>query len=337
MREHALLAGALLDQPNTFRRLVDELIEAAHEFRQDPIRYLTSITSAARGGDYRRARLRLGLAIAVLVYALFFAAMLVLWTVSRHPSGTIAVHPPRISWWIPPYSPPRVNALTNTNDDREAHGGGGGGRDNQQLPSVGEIPAASLTPPVIAPVPEPPVNQATLPVMETVLLDPQMQPRRDELAPTGLRDGVVGPPSSGPGSGRGMGGGQDGGMGPGKGPGVGPGEGGNCCGGNNQIGNPRWARSAQPAVDSRPVLLNNPRPLYTEEARKNKIQGSVRVRLLVGADGTVKEVAVVSGLSDGLTEQAIKAAYQMRFTPAMKNGRALAYWLGNVVVEFNLR
>jgi protein TonB len=83
--------------------------------------------------------------------------------------------------------------------------------------------------------------------------------------------------------------------------------------------------------------LNNPRPFYTEEARVSKVQGVVRVRLLVGADGRVKEVVVKSGLPHGLTEQAILAAHQMRFTPAIKGGVPVSYWLGNVVIEFNIR
>jgi TonB family protein len=77
--------------------------------------------------------------------------------------------------------------------------------------------------------------------------------------------------------------------------------------------------------------------LFTEEARKNKVQGVVRVRILVDSNGAVREVILKRGLPDGLNEQAIRAAYQMRFIPAMKNGQAVSYWLNNVDVEFNLR
>jgi protein TonB len=85
------------------------------------------------------------------------------------------------------------------------------------------------------------------------------------------------------------------------------------------------------------VLLNQPRPFYTEEARRNKVQGVVRVRILIETSGAVKEVVVTRGLPDGLSEQAIRAAYQMRFKPAMKSGQPVSYWLSNVEVEFNLR
>ena len=91
------------------------------------------------------------------------------------------------------------------------------------------------------------------------------------------------------------------------------------------------------SVDSKPALLNRPQPLYTEEARKNKIQGTVRVRVLVGADGRVKRASIVTGLPDGLNEMALQAAHRMLFRPATKNGQPVAYWVNNVLIEFNIR
>jgi hypothetical protein len=37
-----------------------------------------------------------------------------------------------------------------------------------------------------------------------------------------------------------------------------------------------------------------------------------------------------------LNEEAISAAYKMRFKPAMKDGQPVAYWVP-VEIEFNLR
>ena len=151
---------------------------------------------------------------------------------------------------------------------------------------------------------------------------------------TGLPNGVPGPPSAGPGSDGGMGVGSGGGMGPGNGRGVGPGNGYNMGGGDPRLG----GGSGGPAtsVDTKPIALNSPQPRYTEEARKNKIQGNVTARVLVGSDGQVKQVKIQRGLPDGLDEQAIQAAYQLRFKPAMKNGQPVAYWIP-VLIEFNLR
>jgi TonB family protein len=138
----------------------------------------------------------------------------------------------------------------------------------------------------------------------------------------------------GPGSGGGMGVGKEGGMGPGNGRGVGPGSGYNMGGGDPRLSGGSGAPAT--SVDTRPIPLNSPQPRYTEKARNNKIEGSVTLRVLVGADGLVNQVRVVRGLPDGLDEQAIQAAYQLRFKPAMKAGKPVAYWLP-VIVEFNLR
>jgi len=132
-----------------------------------------------------------------------------------------------------------------------------------------------------------------------------------------------------------MGDGKGGGMGPGDGAGVGPGRGGNMGGGDMALGG--GSRNAPAtSVDQRPALLNNPSPRYTEEARKNKIQGTVVARVLIGTDGSVKQVRITRGLPDGLDEMAIQAAYQMRFRPAMKSGQPVSFWQ-SVQIEFNLR
>jgi TonB family protein len=219
--------------------------------------------------------------------------------------------------------------------EKKAGGGGGGGRNTPTPASKGQLPKFSLTPPLIAPRPEPTPRPPSLPVPETVMVDPRLEPKRDELAVTGLPTGVPGPPSAGPGSGGGMGDGKGGGMGPGDGRGVGPGTGFNTGGGDPRLGGGSGAPAT--VVDSRPILLNRPEPRFTEDARKNKIQGVVYLRLLVGADGAVKQAKISRGLPDGLDEQAIQAAYQMRFKPAMKSGQPVAFWLNNVQIEFNLR
>ena len=82
--------------------------------------------------------------------------------------------------------------------------------------------------------------------------------------------------------------------------------------------------------------MNKPHPNYTEEARKNKIQGTVRARVLVGADGVVKKVQIVRGRQDGLDEEAIRAVYQVRFRAATKNGQPVAFYV-NFEVDFTLR
>ena len=94
--------------------------------------------------------------------------------------------------------------------------------------------------------------------------------------------------------------------------------------------------SAVSVVDQKPVRLRAPTPRYTEAARANKIQGTVTMRVLVGADGEVKQVRVVRGLPHGLTEQAIEAARQAKFKPAMKDGKPVPHWV-LIEMDFNIR
>ncbi len=74
-----------------------------------------------------------------------------------------------------------------------------------------------------------------------------------------------------------------------------------------------------PIPDRPPIFLYFGRPNYTEEARRKKIEGNVSVRLRLEADGTIGEVQVVSGLGEGLDEEAIKSMRQILFLPAISS------------------
>jgi len=66
-------------------------------------------------------------------------------------------------------------------------------------------------------------------------------------------------------------------------------------------------------------MIVKPAPPYTEMARRNQTQGAVRVRVTFLASGGIGSVTPVSGLPDGLTEQAIAAASKIVFIPARRN------------------
>ena len=106
--------------------------------------------------------------------------------------------------------------------------------------------------------------------------------------------------------------------------------------GTIQISFPTPANVAAASVDVRPIPLNNPRPSYTNAARDNKTEGTIRTRALVGADGQVKDVRIVRGLPDGLNEEAIKCVMKIRFKPAMKDGNPVDYWIA-LDVLFDLK
>lgn len=85
-------------------------------------------------------------------------------------------------------------------------------------------------------------------------------------------------------------------------------------------------------VTTKARVLRKPEPQYTEAARKNGVVGTIVLRALFASDGTVKHFLVVSGLPDGLTERAIRAARLIKFTPATIDGRPVSMF---VQLEYN--
>jgi TonB family protein len=83
------------------------------------------------------------------------------------------------------------------------------------------------------------------------------------------------------------------------------------------------AKAAEPAVP-RTVpaqVLSKPIPLYTEEARKMKIEGEVLLEVVFESGGKVHVNKVIRGLGHGLDEAAIRAAEEIHFKPAMRDGQ----------------
>lgn len=214
----------------------------------------------------------------------------------------------------------------------KASGGGGGGRNQPTPASKGNLPQASLTQQIVMPNPEPPkIAHPSLPVAMTVYADPNALPQF-KGGQIGLPNGAEGPPSSGPGSGAGIGDGSGTGVGKGRGGGVGPGEGGNTGGGSMGLGGGGGVEEAGKNGAGKPTILYKERAKYTEEARQNKVQGTVLLSAIFTADGRITGIKVVRPLPDGLTEKAIEAAQKIRFQPATKNGAAISV---RAQIEFN--
>ena len=68
-------------------------------------------------------------------------------------------------------------------------------------------------------------------------------------------------------------------------------------------------------------ILSKPTPIYTQEARSMRIEGEVLLEAVLEASGTLHVVRVVRGLGHGLDDNAVKAAEQIHFKPAMKDGQ----------------
>jgi TonB family protein len=73
---------------------------------------------------------------------------------------------------------------------------------------------------------------------------------------------------------------------------------------------------------------------YTPEARENNVRGTVALRALFQADGTISDITIVRGLPHGLNEKAIEAAQKVRFRPAVKDGKPVSVY-GNLEFTFN--
>ena len=89
---------------------------------------------------------------------------------------------------------------------------------------------------------------------------------------------------------------------------------------------------APPTVRSRPAeaaaaktipaeIVSKPVPIYTDEARSLKIQGEVLLEVVLEASGKLRIVRVVRGLGHGLDDAAVRAAEQIRFKPALRDGQ----------------
>ena len=227
----------------------------------------------------------------------------------------------------------------------KAGGGGGGGREEAKPASFGKTPQASLDiPQVVAPdVKPPPIKNPALPVAATIVADPLLIPPDARVLPYGDPKSKSTDPSSGTGSGSGIGSGTGSGIGSGEGPGFGPGRGGNTGGGDRRDGGGGPGGGGGGGnqiytgrdVTTKARLLSKPEPQYTEDARKNQITGTVVLKVVFASNGSVTNIRTVSGLPFGLTEKAIAAARQIKFTPATKDGQPVSMWM-QLEYNFNL-
>jgi TonB family protein len=239
-------------------------------------------------------------------------------------------------------------------------GGGGGGRNVPLPPARAErrvIPKlvrkiSSPVPPVRK-APPPPVTEPPRPVeppkidpppAEPPRVDPPAPPRPDpppaqtvkapvmpSPADAATRAGALDPratqtASPGPGAGGGIGTGSGPGIGEGRGAGLGAGDGGGTGGGPFRPGS---------GIDP-PMLVREVKPLYTDEARKQSIEGDVLLEVIVRRDGSVGSMRVLRRLGAGLDERAMEAVRQWRFTPAHRQGAAVDV-VAEISVEFRLR
>jgi TonB family protein len=227
----------------------------------------------------------------------------------------------------------------------KASGGGGGGQQDILPPQQGRIPPPSEIPAKIPTTP--PLRPPSLPVAG-INIDPALYKNQpyDRFGDPRSQSQAT---SAGSGTGNGIGTGTGAGIGQGNGEGFGPGNkrnmgggdpgdgGGGPGGGSGNNGGLDYANHVfnPKDVNVKARILSRPEPQYTEEARKNQVSGTVVLRAVFSSSGQVTGIRAVSGLPNGLTERAIAAARQIRFTPAMKDGHAVSQYI-QIEYNFNL-
>lgn len=79
--------------------------------------------------------------------------------------------------------------------------------------------------------------------------------------------------------------------------------------------------SSKVVIQNAPLqVLSKPRANYTEAARQNQVQGTITLRVTFLDSGEIGSISTLNALPNGLTEQAVAAAREMKFEPARKDG-----------------
>lgn len=83
------------------------------------------------------------------------------------------------------------------------------------------------------------------------------------------------------------------------------------------------------------LLLHKVQPVYPETARRNRIQGVVLLKAIIGRDGRISELTPISGPKE-LIPTAIGAVEQWRYKPYVANGEPVEVQT-EITVNFQLK
>jgi periplasmic protein TonB len=203
-------------------------------------------------------------------------------------------------------------------NDRASLGHNGGGGEHDPIPATHGFLAPRSSSQLAAPrLPDNATHILAVPVSTP---DHDAPPIIEAVPQLGLPWMPNDTNSAGPGKDGGIGSGDKGGMGDNSGIDAGEGE----------SGIP-YSRGM-----TMPVCVTCPNPLYTDEARKVKVQGAVTLRVLVGADGRAAQIHVARGVGYGLDDRAAQTVRGWTFAPARDAARrAVPVWI-TIEVVFRL-
>ena len=81
------------------------------------------------------------------------------------------------------------------------------------------------------------------------------------------------------------------------------------------------------ASSEKPTLVKYVAPEYPEMARLSQLEGTVIVKVLVGADGNVKDAQVIQGVHPLLNKAARDAAMKAKFIPGKQRNIPVKAWM----------
>lgn len=187
-------------------------------------------------------------------------------------------------------------------------------------PAAMETPPTPAVSPAAAPQP-PPLSSAQIPakpLLRKTAERPKLAPAPQEAPRVQAQSGEESLPPAPAGSGA-----------------AGTEQGGGSAGASAQ--GPPGGGYALGDVDRRPALLHGAKPEYPPLARRNRVQGSVTVRMLVSAQGVPGEITVIKSDPSGVFDSnVLRAVSAWRYSPAMKDGRAVPVWV-TLPLHFSLQ
>ncbi len=234
--------------------------------------------------------------------AAFIAMVLVLADPGAGPKRPFSGEPRSLSPLT--YPAALIRTLTNPN------GGTGSGGDQNPIPATHGDPLPRSS--IVLVKPTLPENREHILPEPPTIFDPSAAPILTPTDKIGLAWMPNDTQSPGPGKGHGIGSKDgdtigDGGVGPG---GDGSGQG--------------------PYVPGfiAPGCAYCPYPTYTDEARHGKVQGSVTLAVLVGADGRAQDIRIVKGIGFGLDERAVETVRGWKFVAGRDGAKhPVAAWV----------
>ncbi len=79
-------------------------------------------------------------------------------------------------------------------------------------------------------------------------------------------------------------------------------------------------------MDSKPVPLNDIYPLYPKSAKREGVEGTVWLRVLVSEKGDVVDAVVLKSVRKDLDQAALENAWKIEYQPATSQGQPIPVW-----------